>query len=134
MTQMTTKYLGELRTSTIHLKSGNKIVTDAPTDNNGKGEAFSPTDLLCTSLSCCMMTLMGIYANREGISINGMTSDIQKIMDVNPRKVKMVKIHFSLDSLIATDRQIEGLKNAARTCPVALSLSKELMQEISFSF
>ncbi len=134
MAQMTGQYLGNLRTTAKHLKSGNEIVTDAPTDNNGKGEAFSPTDLLCTSLSCCMMTLMGIYANREEIDIAGMTSDITKIMAENPRRVAEVKIHFTLDNLHATPKQIEGLKRAALTCPVAKSLSSELVQTISFSF
>jgi putative redox protein len=134
MAQMTTKYLGGLRTTAQHIKSGNEITTDAPLDNNGKGEAFSPTDLLCTSLSCCMMTLMGIYAQRENIDISGMQSDITKIMDENPRRVKEVQINFKLDSLKATEIQITKLKRAALTCPVSLSLAESLKQTITFNF
>ncbi len=131
---MKAEYLGGLRTTAQHIKSGNDLITDAPLDNNGKGEAFSPTDLLCTSLSCCMMTLMGIYAQRENIDITGMTSEITKIMDENPRKVKEIQIHFQKDSLSATDVQITKLKRAALTCPVSLSLSKSVKQTITFSF
>ncbi len=134
MTQMTTKYLGDLRTASKHLKSGDEILTDAPTDNNGKGQAFSPTDLLCTSLSCCMITLMGIYAQRENLNIIGMESTIEKIMDSNPRKVKEIRINFSINQLKASDRQVDGLKKAALTCPVSLSLSDQLKQTISFNF
>jgi putative redox protein len=134
MAQMTTKYLGGLRTTAQHIKSRKEIMTDAPLDNNGKGGAFSPTDLLCTSLSCCMMTLMGIYAQRENIDISGMQSDITKIMDENPRRVKEVQINFKVDSLKATEIQITKLKRAALTCPVSLSLAESLKQTITFNF
>lgn len=132
--QIKTIYKGELRTEATHLKSNNLIVTDAPIDNNGKGEAFSPTDLLCASLSCCMMTLMGIYAKNNGLNIDGMTSEVTKIMAANPRRVAEVKVHFEIDNLEATESQIKSLKNAALTCPVGLSLSENVTQTISFSF
>lgn len=132
--QIKTIYKGELRTEATHLKSNNLIVTDAPIDNNGKGEAFSPTDLLCASLSCCMMTLMGIYAKNNGLNIDGMTSEVTKIMAANPRRVAEVKVHFEIDNLEATESQIKALKNAALTCPVGLSLSENVTQTISFSF
>lgn len=134
MIQMTTKYLGSLRTEATHLKSGNRLITDAPTDNNGKGEAFSPTDLLCTALASCMMTLMGIYAQRHEIDLTGMTSDITKIMSSQPRKVQEVKIHFTLENFSSSKRHIQGLKKAALSCPVALSLNEDLQQTITFSF
>lgn len=134
MEQIITKYLGELRVSATHLKSQNEVLTDAPTDNNGKGEAFSPTDLMCTSLSCCMMTLMGIYAKNHDINIDGMTSKVTKVMASNPRRVEEVKVHFEIEHLDATETQIKSLKNAAKTCPVALSLSENLKQTITFSF
>ena len=131
---MTSKYLGGLRTEDTHLKSGRTIITDAPPDNNGKGEAFSPTDLVCAALSSCMMTIMGILAEREKIELSGLKSDIVKIMASNPRKISEIQISFSHSNLIATDVQKEKLKKAALTCPVALSLSESIKQTITFAF
>jgi putative redox protein len=127
-------YLGGLRTEATHLKSGNKVITDAPPDNNGKGKAFSPTDLTCASLNSCMMTLMGILAEREGIELTGLRSEIVKIMASNPRKIAEVQITFTHNSLKATDVQKEKLKRAALTCPVALSLDPSLKQTVTFNF
>ena len=134
MVSMTGIYLGGLRTEVTHLKSGNKIITDAPPDNNGKGEAFSPTDLTSASLSSCMMTLMGMLAEREGIDLAGLRSEIVKIMASNPRKIAEIQITFTHSSLQATDIQKEKLRRAAMTCPVALSVSPELKQTITFNF
>jgi putative redox protein len=131
---MTGIYQGELRTELTHLRSGNKIITDAPPDNNGKGEAFSPTDLACAALSSCMMTLMGILARREGIDLAGLRSKIVKIMDNNPRKIAEIQITFTHVNLVATDVQKEKLKHAALTCPVALSLSENIKQTVTFHF
>jgi putative redox protein len=128
------EYLGGLRTKAVHLKSDNSITTDAPTDNNGKGEAFSPTDLVSTALCSCMMTIMGMLAEREGIDLKGLKSEISKVMSSNPRKIAEIKIKFSHPGLIATDLQKQKLKDAAHTCPVALSLSENLKQTISFDF
>jgi putative redox protein len=134
MVSMTGIYQGELRTEMTHLKSGNKIITDAPPDNNGKGEAFSPTDLTCASLNSCMMTLMGILAQREGIELKGLRSEIVKVMASNPRKIAEIKITFTFLNLVATDIQKEKLKRAALTCPVALSLSDSVQQIVEFNF
>ncbi|GAA0891577.1 OsmC family protein [Fulvivirga kasyanovii] len=134
MHSMTTEYLGDLRTSAVHLKSNNKIITDAPVDNNGKGEAFSPTDLVSSALSSCMMTLMGITASREDIDLTGLKANVTKVMGANPRKIAEIKIDFSIDNLNATDVQKEKLKRAALTCPVALSLSESIKQSVTFSF
>jgi putative redox protein len=130
----TTEYLGELRTKAIHLKSGNAVTTDAPTDNNGKGEAFSPTDLVSAALSSCMMTIMGMLAEREGIDLKGLRAEVIKVMSANPRKIAEIKINFSHPNLVATEVQKQKLKNAAHTCPVALSLSENLVQTILFDF
>ena len=134
MVSMTGVYLGELRTEATHLRSGNRIITDAPPDNNGKGEAFSPTDLTCASLNSCMMTLMGMLAEREGIDLKGLRSEIVKIMAANPRKIAEVQITFFHENLRATDVQKEKLRRAALTCPVALSLSSEVKQTVNFNF
>jgi putative redox protein len=127
-------YQGQLRTQATHLKSGNIVTTDAPTDNNGKGEAFSPTDLVCAALGSCMMTLMGMLADREKISLDGMQWDIVKVMTSNPRKVAEVHISFTKTDLIASDDQRLKLRRAALTCPVALSLHESIKQEIIFNF
>lgn len=134
MVSMTGTYLGGLRTEDKHLKSGNRLITDAPPDNNGRGEAFSPTDLVCAALSSCMMTLMGIIAEREQIDLKGMTSEIIKVMTSNPRRIAEIHITFSLPKLQATDEQRKKLKHAALTCPVARSISPEIRQLVQFNF
>ncbi len=134
MTAMTGEYLGSLRTQDTHHGSGNKIITDAPLDNKGKGEAFSPTDLVCAALSSCMMTLMGMAADKERIDLTGLKSEITKIMVANPRRIQEIQISFSFRGLNATEIQKEKLKQAALTCPVALSLSESLKQSVTFDF
>lgn len=133
MASITGKYIGALRTQDTHLLSGNQIITDAPPDNNGKGEAFSPTDLVCAALSSCMMTIMGMMAEKEGIDLTGLRSEVTKIMATNPRKIAEIQIIFSHPDLRATDIQKQKLKNAAMTCPVALSLGEGLKQSIKFN-
>lgn len=130
----TVEYVGDLRTKATHLKSGNIITTDAPTDNQGKGEAFSPTDLVSAALSSCMMTIMGQVAAREGVNMNGLKTDVVKVMTANPRKIAEIKITFSHPDFKATDVQKQKLENAARTCPVALSLSDSLKQTVAFNW
>jgi uncharacterized OsmC-like protein len=135
MITIETKYLGELRTEAKHLQSGQQIITDAPLDNNGKGQAFSPTDLLAASLGSCMLTIMGIYAQREDINLAGTELKITKIMASNPRRVAEVIVEFQLPKGLAlSEKQIESLKRAALTCPVSQSLSAELKQTVIFNF
>jgi uncharacterized OsmC-like protein len=130
----TVEYMGDLRTKAIHLKSGSAINTDAPTDNMGKGEMFSPTDLVSAALSSCMMTIMGQVANREGIDLKGLKADVVKVMAASPRKIAEIKVTFTHSNLNATDVQKQKLVNAARTCPVALSLSESLVQTVVFNW
>jgi uncharacterized OsmC-like protein len=130
----TVEYVGDLRTRATHLKSGQSITTDAPADNQGKGEAFSPTDLVSSALSSCMMTIMGQVANREGVNLKGLKTEVVKVMSANPRKIAEIKITFSHPDLQATEVQKQKLKNAAITCPVALSLAESLKQTILFNF
>jgi putative redox protein len=127
-------YLGNLRTEAVHLQSGIKIITDAPTDNNGKGEAFSPTDLMSTSLGSCMLTIMGIVAQRHEINIEGTTIDITKIMESNPRRVGEIIVEFQMPKNNYSDKDKQLLENAARTCPVAQSLKAELKQTVIFNY
>ncbi len=131
---MKVQYNGDLRCTATHIKSGNQVITDAPTDNNGKGEAFSPTDLLCTSLSTCMITLMGIAANSKEIQLGQIDADIEKIMGSDPRRVSGINIQFRIQSLGYTDREQDILKNAALTCPVAKSIHPDIALGIDFQF
>lgn len=130
----TVEYLGGLRTQAKHLKSGNLLTTDAPVDNLGKGEAFSPTDVVSAALCSCMMTIMGQVADREGIPLKGLTAQVVKVMTSNPRRIAEIQITFSHPDLKATEVQKQKLMNAARTCPVALSLSEALIQSVTFNF
>lgn len=134
MTTLTTDYKGTLRTENIHTRSGSLVITDAPVDNQGKGEAFSPTDLVCTALSSCMLTTMGILANRENIDLKGLHTEVMKIMASNPRKIAEIQITLSHPSLQVTEEQKKKLKNAALTCPVALSLHDSVKQTVIFNF
>lgn len=127
-------YKGNLRTEAIHLQSGQTIITDAPLDNNGKGEAFSPTDLLSTSLGCCMLTIMGIVAERHNIDIEGTTVEITKKMEANPRRVGEIVVEFTMPKNNFSDDDRKLLEHAAHTCPVAKSLSAELKQTVVFNY
>jgi uncharacterized OsmC-like protein len=135
MTKMRTQYLGNLRTEIEHIQSGNKITTDAPLDNNGKGEFFSPTDMFASSLGSCMLTIIGIAANTHGFSIDGTTLEIEKIMAANPRRVAEIKIdvHFPKGANY-TDKQKRIIEAAAKTCPVANSLSPEVIKNITYIY
>ena len=126
-------YSGELRTESTHIQSGQKLTTDAPTDNEGKGKAFSPTDLLATSLANCMLTIMGITAQSKNINIDSTRATVEKIMGQEPRRVQEIKIDFQF-STNYTDKEKKLLEQAALTCPVANSLSKDLIQTIKFSY
>ncbi len=127
-------YVGNLRTEATHLRSSNKLITDAPVDNNGKGEAFSPTDLLATALGSCMLTIMGIVANNHSINIEGTTIEITKVMESNPRRVSEVIVEFTLKNKNFTTKEKQLLENAAHTCPVAKSLHADLKQTVIFNY
>ncbi len=128
-------YQGDLRTEAIHIASSEHIITDAPTDNQGKGEAFSPTDLMSTSLACCQMTIMGILARRENFDIQGIKANVSKIMASEPRRVAEIHISYTKPAdLIFTEKQKVMLINAAKTCPVAHSLHPDIKQILHFDW
>lgn len=127
-------YSGNLRTQATHLRSGKEYISDAPLDNNGKGEAFSPTDLVSTALCSCMMTLMGMYADHENIDLSSMNAEVTKIMAADPRRISEVIIDFDMTKVNVTGDQRIKLERAAITCPVAKSLSKELIQTVNFNY
>jgi uncharacterized OsmC-like protein len=127
------KYLGGLRTEAIHLQSNNIIITDAPKDNHGKGEAFSPTDLLATSLASCMISIMGITALKDGYtSIEGTLAEVTKIMFQEPRRVGEIHIKLLFPQNGFTEKEKKIYENAAKTCPVAKSIHPEIKQKIEF--
>jgi putative redox protein len=133
MPTATARYAGHLRTEATHVASGNTILTDAPVDNHGRGEAFSPTDLVSAALGSCMMTIMGIVAERHGVDLTGVSWDVTKHMLADPRRIGQIDVTFRLPaSLPEKERTI--LENAARTCPVALSLNPEIRQEVRFLY
>jgi putative redox protein len=134
MITIETKYLGELRTEARHARSGNTLITDAPVDNKGKGEAFSPTDLLATSLGSCAMTIIGIAARNHGFNVDGTGIRITKIMADSPRRVSEVVVEFDLPKNNYSDKEKAIIENAARTCPVAKSLHPDLKQNMIFNF
>lgn len=127
-------YSGNLRTEAIHLKSGNKIITDAPTDNNGKGEAFSPTDLVATALGSCMLTIIGIKAEASNIKLGDINVDITKVMSSSPRRIAEIIVEITFLNTNYTDKEKKVIENAARTCPVALSLNPEIKQTLILNF
>ena len=129
-----TVYLGELRTEATHVKSGMKIITDAPPDNQGKGEAFSPSDLLATALGSCMLTIMGIASRTHNINMNGTKISVKKVMASNPRRVSEVHINFDMPEVNYSDKEKSILENAARTCPVALSVHPDIKQVLTFNY
>jgi uncharacterized OsmC-like protein len=128
-------YQGSLRTICQHLQSGQQIITDAPTDNNGKGEAFSPTDLLATSLAACMITVMGIKASANAWNIDDTELQVTKIMASDPRRVSEIIIELNMPRDRAFDDKTRKiLENTAKTCPVALSLHPDIKQNIIFNW
>jgi len=132
MTTSRTVYVGELRTENEHIRSGQKLITDAPVDNQGKGEAFSPTDLVATALSDCIMTIMGIKARDRGLDLAGTTIETTKIMTSEPRRIGeiIVGITFPKRNFSGKDKAI--LEAVTKTCPVALSLHPEVRQTVIF--
>ena len=128
------RYLGGLRTHSTHLKSSDTIITDAPVDNNGKGNAFSPTDLVASALCSCMTTVMGICAEKNNFELPGSTAYVTKIMKSHPRRISKIIIEINFDKNKLTDQETEKLVAVAKGCPVAQSLSSDLIQEVKFNF
>ena len=127
------RYLGELRTHSTHLKSSDTIITDAPVDNKGKGEAFSPTDLVATALASCMLTIMGIVAERNNVELKGTTAEVEKVMATSPRRISEVKIKIKFIQKL-NRYQRDKLERAAKSCPVSGSLSENLKETVEFIY
>ena len=126
-------YKNNLRTEAQHIASGQKIITDAPLDNNGKGEAFSPTDLVATALASCMITIMAIAAEKNGINISETSASVKKIMGTNPRTISDVVFDIKMSKDLAL-KDRKRLEKAALACPVHKSLHPDMNKEITFSY
>ncbi len=126
-------YLGDLRTSSVHIQSGEVILTDAPIDNHGKGQAFSPTDMVTNATASCMFTIMAIKANEMGLNLECSTAEVFKEMKSNPRMISKITIRFSMSILVDQKQQII-LERAALTCPVYLSLHPDIVKDIDFQW
>ncbi|WP_107039249.1 OsmC family protein [Brumimicrobium mesophilum] len=134
MKKLSSSYLGDLRISSLHVNSGTKIETDAPVDNNGKGTRFSPTDLLATAYLNCMITIIGIYCDQNGISFAGCEGDVEKIMTDKPRRIGGLNIFLDLSSNKWSEKERRRIENAAKACPVAMSVSKDIIININFKY
>ena len=130
MTTSKVTYQGDLRTNAIHLQSNNEIITDAPTDNQGKGETFSPTDLLATSLASCMLTIIGIKARDIDLDIAGTTAEVLKVMAADPRRVSEVHVAITFNKQL-DDKTQKIFYNTALTCPVAKSIHPDIIQKVT---
>lgn len=132
---MTSKvtYLGNLRTESVHIKSNNSFITDAPVDNNGKGEAFSPTDTVATGLGSCMLTVMGIKARDMGVDMTGSTAEITKTMASDPRRISKIEVVLNLP-FEADDKTKTILERTANTCPVHHSLHPDIEKDVTFNW
>ena len=134
MSTATARYAGHLRTEATHAASGTVIETDAPVDNHGRGEAFSPTDLVATALGACMMTVMGIVAERHEWNLVGSTFAVAKHMSPEaPRRIAQIDVTFTLPAALAPNERVL-LERAAHTCPVGLSLHPDVRQHIVFEY
>ncbi|MBC7390714.1 MAG: OsmC family protein [Opitutaceae bacterium] len=127
-------YLGQLRCEATHNASGTKILTDAPVDNHGRGEAFSPTDLVCTALATCVITTIGIWAGKENIELNGTTIDVSKTMQGSPRKIARIDLILNVTGSLLTENQKSKLEEIAHHCPVAISLHPDIVQNMEFNY
>ena len=126
-------YKGDLRTESTHLQSGTVILTDAPTDNHGRGEAFSPTDMVANSLATCMFSIMGIKAKQMDIDLVGSTADVTKVMQAEPRKISEIIVIFEMKANV-DEKSKTILERAAMTCPVFLSLHPDIKKTITFNW
>jgi putative redox protein len=134
MVTFTITYQGDLRCRVVHDPSGTTLISDAPLDNQGRGESFSPTDLVASGLGCCMTTIMGIVARRESIKLEGAQVRVEKHMTPSPpRKIARLVVAFTMPAGLAADQRVK-LERAAHTCPVALSLHPDIAVAATFSY
>ncbi len=133
MTTSKIVYKGDLRTESTHLQSGTVILTDAPTDNHGRGEAFSPTDMVANSLATCMFSIMGIKAKAMEVDLVDSTAEVTKIMQAEPRMISEIIVSFEMNAVV-DEKSKTILERAAMTCPVFLSLHPDIKKTVRFNW
>ncbi len=131
MNKIISEYKGNLQISSTHCQSGAVLITDAPTDNGGKGTSFSPTDMCALSLGTCAMTMMGLYAQSHGLDISGATMETEKIMATNPRRIAEIKVSITMPAREFSEKDKQAFKNVIKTCPVHHSLHPGVVQSIT---
>ena len=131
MVRIEATYDGDLRCTAVHGPSGMQLVTDAPVDNNGKGESFSPTDLLATSMLTCVMTIVAIRADSKGIDVGGMNGSVEKSMAANPRRIAKLEVIVDLPSNLSMDDRA-WLITEGCNCPVCVSVSESMEVDVTF--
>ena len=134
MSTISATYSGNLRVESVHNQSGAKIVTDAPSDNHGQGQAFSPSVLCAAALGACAMTIIGLYAQNHGLDVTGAKMEITKTMSANPRRIGKIEVTFIMPDREYTDKQKTMIERAAHTCPVHLSLHPDVEQVFTFKW
>lgn len=134
MATISARYLGDLRVDCTHTQSGTKIITDAPVDNHGKGQAFSPTDLCATAVGACAMTIIGLYARNHGVDVTGAEMEITKSMSADPRRIGKVEVVFTMPDRPYSEKEKKVMERAAHTCPVHLSLHPDVEQVFTFKW
>lgn len=132
MATVSTKYLGDLRMECVHNQSGTKIITDAPSDNQGKGESFSPTDLCATAVGACAMTIIGIYGKNHGVDVTGTEVEITKTMSASPRRIGKIEVVFKMPARSYSEKEKASIERSAYSCPVHLSLHPDVEQVFTF--
>ncbi len=133
MVEIQIAYKGKLRCEATHEQSGVKLITDAPKDNHGEGASFSPTDLVATALGSCMLTIMGMVAQRDGIDLSNATVQVVKEMTPPPRRIASLTVVFDIPTVLTVEQQ-EKLRVAAMTCPVHRSLHPDVQIPVTFNF
>jgi len=134
MEEYTLKYLGDLRVNARHERSGTEIITDAPVDNEGKGESFSPTDLLATSLGACMISILGIIAKHNNINIDGLNAKVKKIMKSDPRKVEEIIVELNFPPNNYSEKEKVIFERSVNSCPVLLSLHEDVIKTVKINY
>ncbi len=132
MATVSAKYLGDLRMECVHNQSGTKIITDAPSDNQGKGESFSPTDLCATALGACAMTIIGIYGKNHGVDVTGTEVEITKTMSASPRRIGKIEVVFKMPARSYSEKEKASIERSAHSCPVHLTLHPDVEQVFTF--
>ena len=128
------KYPGDLRVECTHVQSGAAVITDAPKDNHGKGQSFSPMDLCATALAACTMTTVGIYGKNHNVNVDGMEATVAKVVASSPRLIQRIEVVITMPDRAYSEKEKVSIENAARSCPVRASLNADMEKIVEFKW